>query len=130
VGSTPTFGTNFIDMKITFEDKINGTSTWEPTSSDFEIHDALQAIKGMLISHGWHEWVVNEEFLSISQDIKDEYRADDNNEIIDPLHRDPQTWEELYKDNPENIRHHNNMTDNIVRNVWPENNKPTHRDED
>tara|TARA_S200002703_G_scaffold45014_1_gene39404 strand:- start:969 stop:1286 length:318 start_codon:yes stop_codon:yes gene_type:complete len=78
-------------MKITFEDKINGTSTWEPTSDDFEIHEVLQAIKGMLVSHGYHELVVDEAFEGMAQDIKDERQEEDNSAVIDPLET------ELYK---------------------------------
>lgn len=89
-------------MKITFEDKLHGTSTWKPSSDSFEICEVLQAVKGLLVAHGYHEWVVNEEFVSIAQDIKDEYREEDTSEVIDPV-RKPQTWEELYRDNPEKL---------------------------
>lgn len=102
MGSTPTFGTNFINMKITFEDKLHGTSTWEAGCEGFEICEVLQAVKGLLVSHGYHEWVVNEEFVSIAQDIKDEYREEDTSEVIDPIN--PRTWDELYRDNPEKVK--------------------------
>ena len=89
-------------MKITFEDKLHGTSTWKPSSDSFEICEVLQAVKGLLVAHGYHEWVVNEEFVSIAQDIKDEYREEDTSEVIDPVK--PRTWEELYRDNPEKLK--------------------------
>ena len=106
-------------MKITFEDKINGISTWEPACDDFEIHEVLQAVKGMLVSHGYHEIVVNDEFLSMAQDIKDEYREEDDSEVIDPVK--PRTWDELYKDNPEKLTTMEKLiaqkNDNLLK--WP-----------
>ena len=103
-------------MKITFEDKINGISTWEPACDDFEIHEILQAVKGMLVSHGYHEIVVNDEFLSIAQDITDEFREEDNSVVIDPVN--PRTWEELYRDNPEHAKTMDDMlNDKLLK--WP-----------
>ena len=87
-------------MKITFEDKLHGTSTWEPSSDSFEICEVLQAVKGLLVAHGYHEWVVNDEFLSIAQDIKDEFREEDTSEVIDPVK--PQTWNEQWRNDPDN----------------------------
>ena len=89
-------------MKITFEDKLHGKVTWEPAPSDFEISEILQAIKGLLVAFGFHEFVVNDAIAEMSEEIKDEYREEDTSEVIDPV-RKPQTWEELYRDNPENL---------------------------
>ena len=81
-------------MKITFEDKLNGASTREPKSDDFEICEVLQAIKGMLVTHGWHEIVVNDAIIEMSKEIKEEYQEEDDSEVIDPM--DP-VDREIYK---------------------------------
>jgi len=77
-------------MKITFEDKLHGTSTWEPSYDGFEIHEVLQAIKGLLITHGYHELVVNDEFLNIAKTV-------DSREPTKP-------WVETYTTDPEKLK--------------------------
>ena len=127
MGSTPTFGTNFINMKITFEDKLHGTSTWEAGHEGFEICEVLQAVKGLLVSHGYHEWVVNEEFVRIAQDIKDEYHEEDTSEVIDPVqgrYIDPvnqQTWNEQWRNDHDKLTTMEKLIaekdDNLLK--WP-----------
>ena len=72
-------------MKIIFEDKLHGSSTWEPAQEDFEISEILQAIKGMLVSHGYHEYVVDEAFIEMSDEIKSEDQKPDYEDLIDPM---------------------------------------------
>ena len=81
-------------MKITFEDKLHGASTWEPATDEFEIAEILQAVKGMLVTHGYHECVVDEAFIDMSSEIKEEYQEEDDTEVIDPM--DP-VDREIYK---------------------------------
>ena len=72
-------------MKITFEDKLHGKIAWEPAADDFEISEVLQAIKGLLITFGWHEIVVNDAFVEMSKELEEEYQEEDNSEVIDPM---------------------------------------------
>ena len=89
-------------MKITIEDELHGRVTWEPVTEDFEISEVLQAMKGLLVTFGFHELVVNDAIAEMSEEIEDEYRKEDNTEVIDPIKR--RTWEELYRDNPEKVK--------------------------
>ena len=94
-------------MKIIFEDKLHGSSTWEPAQEDFEISEILQAIKGMLVSHGYHEYVVDEAFIEMSNEIKSEDQKPDYEDLIDPM--DP-IDKEIYKA----VK---SIKDNVLR--WP-----------
>ena len=97
-------------MKITIEDELHGRVTWEPVTEDFEISEVLQAMKGLLVTFGFHELVVNDAIAEMSEEIEDEYRKEDNTEVIDPVQSryidpmNPRTWEELYRDNPEKVK--------------------------
>ena len=94
-------------MKIIFEDKLHGSSTWEPSTDEFEIDEILQAVKGMLVTHGYHECVVDEAFINMSDEIKAESQKPDYTDIIDPM--DP-IDKEIYKA----VK---SIKDNVLR--WP-----------